>query len=225
MVGVYSASWPRWEVNFGHQILCDKKVRLAVRLRFFDRVITPAALAIYCFWPSNNPDGRLGQTERCFSQKAAYDCQTPNFGEWNAPWHDILHHWNGKAVALAQQHGLKTWSEQCLKQHWKLAMHVANFPPNRWVKRVLLWNPTGQRKRGYPRHDWTSKLTGDIHVISTIGYNWQMLAQDRPLWMQLSDDFVKASPLVDVLVSHCLRPKGAAFGHAGAKPKSSLILL
>ena len=26
------------------QILCDKKVRLAVRLRFFDRVITPVAL-------------------------------------------------------------------------------------------------------------------------------------------------------------------------------------
>ena len=39
------------------------------------------------------------------------------FVEWNAPWHDILHHWNGKAVALAQQHGLKTWSEQCLQQH------------------------------------------------------------------------------------------------------------
>ena len=37
-------------------------------------------------------------------------------------------------------------------------MHVANLPPNRWVKRVLLWNRTGARKRKCPRHDWASKL-------------------------------------------------------------------
>ena len=63
----------------------------------------------------------------------------PSFVEWNAPWHEILHHWNGKAVALAQQHGLNPWSEQSLKHHWKFAMHVANLPSNRWVKRVLLF--------------------------------------------------------------------------------------
>ena len=32
-----------------------------------------------------------------------------------------------------------------------------------------------------------------------------MLAQDRVLWMQVNDDFVKVAPLVDVLVSHWLR--------------------
>jgi len=52
----------------------------------------------------------------------------PNFVEWNAPWHDILHHWVGKALALAQQHGLNTWSEQCLKHPGKFAMHVAGEP-------------------------------------------------------------------------------------------------
>ena len=113
----------------------------------------------------------------------------PHFVEWNAPWHDILHHWNGKAVALAQQHGLKPWSEQCVQQHWKLAMHVANLPPNRWVKRVLVWNPNGSGKQGYPRHDWTSKLVAYTR-FQQLG-DWKMLAQDRPLWMQLSDDFVK----------------------------------
>ena len=77
----------------------------------------------------------------------------PNFVEWNAPWHDILHHWNGKAAALAQQQGLNGWSEQCLRHRWKFAMHVASLPSNRWVKRVLLWNPAGARIRGYPRVD------------------------------------------------------------------------
>ena len=47
----------------------------------------------------------------------------------------------------------------------------------------------GSRKRGYPRHDWTSKLVAYMR-FQQLG-DWQMLAQDRPLWMQLSDDFVK----------------------------------
>ena len=112
-----------------------------------------------------------------------------SFVEWNAPCHDILHHWNGKAVALAQQHGLNAWSEQCLQHHWKFAMRVANLPSNRWVKRVLLWNPTGARTRGYPRHDWTSTYVAytRFHQLS----QWLSLAQDPALWMQLSDDFVK----------------------------------
>ena len=131
------------------QGLCDKKVRLAVRLRFFDRVITPVAL-----FASGHRTVRM--IDLCLD--VVYRIGPPNFVEWRAPWHDILHHWNGKAVALAQQHGLNTWFEQCLKHHWKLAMHVANLPSNRWVKRVLHWNPAAARTRGYPRHDWTSQL-------------------------------------------------------------------
>ena len=169
------------------QILYDKKVRLAVRLRFLDRVITPVAL-----FASGHRTVRMSDLYKldvAFRKMLRMIVGPPNFVEWNAPWHDILHHWNGKAVALAQQHGLKSWSEQCLKQHWKFAMHVANLPPNRWVKRVLLWNPNGARKPGYPRHDWTSKLVAYMR-FQQLG-DWQMLAQDRPLWMQLSDDFVQ----------------------------------
>ena len=72
------------------QILCDKNVRLEVR------GITPVAV--------------LASSHRTI-------VGLPNFVEWNAPWHDILHQWNGKAVALAQQHGLNTWFEKCLKHH------------------------------------------------------------------------------------------------------------
>ena len=152
---------------FGNkQILCDKKVRLAVRLRLFDRVITPVAP-----FASRHRTIRMGDLYKLdvvFRKLLRMIVGPPNFVEWNTPWKAIAHHWNGKAVPRAQQHGLKTWSQQCLKQHWKLTMHVANLPPNKWVKQVLLWNPTGQQFR-----------------------KWQMLAQDRPLWMQLDNDFVK----------------------------------
>ena len=133
--------------------------------------------------------GRLVQAGRCFPQNAAYDRQAVKLRgtERALAWYSAPLEWQSSSVA--QQHGLKTWSEQCLKQFWKLAMHVANLPPNRWVKRVLLWNPDGARKRGYPRHDWTSKLMAYTR-FKQLG-DWQMLAQDRPFWMQLSDDFVK----------------------------------
>ena len=69
-------------------------------------------------------------------------------------------------------------------------MHVANLPPNHWVKRVLLWNPAGARTRGYPRHDWTSKVVA--HTRLQQWGQWYDFAQDPALWMQLSDDFAKA---------------------------------
>ena len=162
-------------------------VRLAVRLRFFDRVITPVALFASGHRTIRMSD--LCKLDVVYRKMLRMIVGPPNFVHWNAPWHDILHHWNGKAVALAQQHGLNTWSEQCLKHHWKLALHVANLPSNRWVKRVLLWNPTGARSRGYPRHDWTSKLVAYTR-FQQWGL-WYNLAQDPALWMQLSDDFVK----------------------------------
>ena len=183
------------------QILCDKRVRLAVRLRFFDRVITPVALFASGHQKIRMSD--LYKLDVVYRKMLRMTVGPPNFVEWNAPWHDILHHWNEKALALAQQHGLYTWSEQCRKHHWKFAMHVANLPSNRWVKRVLLWNPAGARTRGYPRHDWTSKLVA--YTRCQQWGQWHYLAQDPALWMQLSGDFVSFAPLADVLVSHCLQ--------------------
>ena len=57
------------------QILCDKKVRLAVRLRFFDRVITPVAL-----FASGHRTIRMGDLYNVvFSQNAAHDRQAAKF--------------------------------------------------------------------------------------------------------------------------------------------------
>ena len=137
-----------------------KKVRLAVRLRFFDRVITPVALFASGHRTIRMSD--LYKLDVVFRKMLRMIVGPPSFVDW---------------------------SEQCLKHHWKFAMHVANLPSNRWVKRVLLWNPCGARTRGYPRHDWTSKLVAHTR-FHQLG-EWLSLAQDPALWMQLNDDFVK----------------------------------
>ena len=82
------------------QILCDKRVRLAVRLRFFDRVITPVALFASGHQKIRMSD--LYKLDVVYRKMLRMTVGPPNFVEWNGPWHDILHHWNEKALALAQ---------------------------------------------------------------------------------------------------------------------------
>ena len=90
---------------------------------------------------------------------------------------------------------------------------------------MLVWNPNGSRKRGYPRHDWTSKLVAYTRFQQLA--DWQMLAQDRPLWMQLSDDFVNKVLLhaLILLVSHCLRPKGGCLRTCRRKVKKVMMMM
>ena len=85
--------------------------RVAVNnlVRFFDRVITPVAASVSGHRTTRMSD--LCKLDVVFSKMLRMIVGPPSFVEWNAPWHDILHHWNGKAVALAQQHGLNAWSE------------------------------------------------------------------------------------------------------------------
>jgi len=68
-----------------------------------------------------------------------------------------------------------------------LGGYAANLPPERWISRVLAWNPLGRRRSGCPRTSWPSKF------ISYTRYrhlgNWQVLARDPDLWRGLMDDF------------------------------------
>ena len=74
------------------------------------------------------------------------------------------------------------WSDHAIGM-W----YAANLPPERWISRVLAWNPLGRRRSGCPRTSWPNKF------ISYTRYrhlgNWQVLARDPDLWRGLMDDF------------------------------------
>ena len=84
--------------------------------------------------------------------------------------------------------------------------NFANLPSNRWVKRVLAWNPTGARTRGHPRHDWTSKLMAYMR-FRQLGQR-HSLAQEPGLWMQLSNDFVRSCSTLWCFGLTLLAPQG-----------------
>ena len=143
----------------------------------------------------------------------------PSFVEWNAPWHDILHHWNGKVVALAQQHGLNAWSER---------NNVSNITGSlRCMLRICLRTGGSSECCFGIRlvHGGALGMIGQASSWHTRDFiNWAIGKALRRIrrcgcsWVLILSNFV---PFADVLVSHCLRPKE---GHAGAKSQSKLYV-
>ena len=53
---------------------------------------------------------------------------------------------------------IKTWAENCVSQHWKFACYIMSLPHERWVRRMLYWQPCGRGPVGRPAMHWASKF-------------------------------------------------------------------
>ena len=171
---------------FSHkQILCDHSARWKDRLRFFDATVSPVAL----FGAGHRTlhQGDLYQMDITFRKLLRAMVGPPPGIDWSCDWHVILHSWNDRVQRFTNLFHIKTWSRRCVEHYWKLGGYAANLPPERWISRVLAWNPLGRRRSGCPRATWPSKF------ISYTRYrhlgNWQVLARDPDLWRGLMDDF------------------------------------
>ena len=77
---------------------------------------------------------------------------------WHDPWHEILHIWNQRVREMVEVCHTKTWAETCASQQWKFAGYIMSLPPERWVRRMLHWQPIGRGPVGRPAMNWTSKF-------------------------------------------------------------------
>ena len=83
----------------------------------------------------------------------------PSDTDWSLEWHEIFHHWNDRARAFTEAAGVKPWSYLVCKHYWKLALHIANLPEHRWVRRILAWNPSVRyRSLGRRPHTWDYRI-------------------------------------------------------------------
>ena len=138
-------------------ILCDRTVPVKARLRYFDAVVSPVAV--------------FGSGHRTIHQKDLHHLDVacrkflravvgpPSNLDLSRPWHEILHEWNGKVQSVALEHGMKLWNHRSLTHCWKLAMHFASIPHDRWIQRILKWTPGGRYAAGCPRHNWVTKIS------------------------------------------------------------------
>ena len=206
--------------------LCDRNVHVKDRLRYFDAVVSPVAL--------------FGSGHRTVHQKDLHQLDAacrkflravvgpPSNLDWSRPWHEILHDWNGKVQSITLEHGMKLWSHRSLTHYWKLAMHFASVPHDRWIQRALRWTPDGRHTAGCPRHNWVTKLAAFARFLQMD--EWQILAQDTTLWAPSHRGLHSILQTLKIfyslwsLVKYCTyevgfrrspAPKWAAHGHAG----------
>ena len=94
---------------------------------------------------------------------------------WRDPWHEILHIWNQRVREMVEAYHQKTWAENCVYQHWKLACYIMSLPHERWARRMLQWQPFGKGPVGRPAMHWASKFE-QFSRIKNWYYDWKNMA-------------------------------------------------
>ena len=93
-------------------ILCDKNVSIALRLKFFDAMVT----SVVCF-AAGHRKVYVGELRKVDVRMVG----PPPDANWNGPWHEVLHEWH---ICIEQQqecNGFKLWSRRYLAGYWKFA--------------------------------------------------------------------------------------------------------
>ena len=103
--------------------------------------------------------GDLHQMDVTFRQLFRTVVGPPAGIDGSSDWHVILHLWNDRVHRFANFFHIKTWSRRCMEHCWELGGYVANLPQERWIHRVLAWNPLGCRCSGRRASD---RLAGSI---------------------------------------------------------------
>ena len=165
--------------------------------------------------------------------------------DWTRPWHEILHDWNGRVYEFVALHSIKLWSECCVQQYWELAHNFFSLEDQRWVKRVMQWQPDGRGRGGRPAHLWHTFLTDFCRWKGL--RHWALEVRNRQRWMEMLPDFlhfVNVQLRLDEIllyfhvltlavlyiicnvnvVSFSLCPKRAAYGLTGATQLNSTQL-
>ena len=118
-------------------------VSMAARLKFFDAMIT----SVVCLAAGHrkiytNDIRNLDVHCRKLLRRVV---GPPADTDWNQPWHTIYHAWHRRIDQQLEYHGFKMWSAKYLSEYWKFENYIALLDENRWVKRILHWNPGGGR--------------------------------------------------------------------------------
>ena len=138
---------------------------------------------------------------------------TPSAICWKDPWHEIMHIWNQRVREMVEASHIKTWAENCASQHWKFACYIMSLPHERWVCRMLEWQPFGRRLVGRPAMHWASKSKQFSRIKHW--YDWKDVAANAERWMVEMDDFVKFCAQYPCSFHTCFR--------TGSRPKEGCL--
>ena len=166
MVRVYSVSWLNYHLQAASSAFLPflppnefffDKVRLAVRLRLFDQVVTPvvvvvvvvvgvAVVVVVVVFPFGHRTIRMSDLYRLdavFPKMMRMIAGPPNFVEWNAPWHDGFEVWGSRAEKVALFRGVDPYGKYEMQQScafaWRSLTRICN-PDEMWsVRCAVSW--------------------------------------------------------------------------------------
>ena len=96
---------------------------------------------------------------------------------WAASRHRLFLYWPVSKCACGRE-GISMYKSS-----------FASLPHDRWIQRILKWTPGGRYAAGCPRHNWVTKISAFMRFLQVD--DWQRLAQDTPVWLHLTEEFVQ----------------------------------
>ena len=147
------------------KVLQNQHIPLHLKLKFFDSLVTPAALFAVAVMPLSK-----SQLEAfCVVQRK----MVRRIVGWrrvaDESWRDTMVRMNARVAQAMQIFPIQSWDECIFRAKWRFACHVAQSTPHSWMKRVcyLSTSPTHDaahgffphRGRGRPRIRWDDSLT------------------------------------------------------------------
>ena len=167
-------------------ILQDKTTSIYTRLKYFNACVS----TVVCFGGGHRTlyKKQLCALDVLFRKLCRSFVTPPSHTDWSLEWHEILHHWNDRARVFSQAAGVKPWSYLVCKHYWKLALHIANLPEHRWVRRILAWNPSVRyRSLGRRPHTWDYQINAFCRYKGS--GSWLEEAKFHQHWVALFDEF------------------------------------
>ena len=131
-------------------------------------------------------------SESEFEDEATDEDHGQDDGQGVEAWVDWLRRVTYEGEDAMRKVNLPDWVEEQRRRKWSWAGHLARRGDQRWTVRVLDFVPEGARPRGRPCTRWTDAV--DHFLERVFGErpeqgHWRELAQDRPGWHKLVEDF------------------------------------
>ena len=174
-----------WGVFFKFQsVLCDRRVPIYLRIRFFEAVIVPCVLYACGTWTLTTDDERLLISTR--RRMLRWIVGLPrSAGE---AWVDYVQRSTHIAEELFNTRGSCDWVSLQRRRKWMLAGRFAAATDQRWSRRLLDWLPwhriVPRRSVGHPRKRWADD------IVNIAGGDWSRVAQSKEQWSALIEGFV-----------------------------------
>ena len=163
--------------------LTNRNTSLALRLKLFDSVVTPAVL--YGLAALTFASGQIARLDRVQNKMLRAIVGWVRLE--NEEWRDTMSRMKKKVCAAKILGSILDWSAELSKRKWRLAGRVATLDTSRWPRILAEWTPNvvqqlngilAKRKVGRPRTRWEDNLDEYSKVK---GYrDWLHFAQGAP---------------------------------------------